>query len=112
MKTKAWGVVVMVAMAWMLWSETETPETETETETETSKYKRWVLEGAYDTKKECVAGIQAWVKAYPRPPNPNKWEEFKPPLYPPTKRVLLGGKQTIRRNLYCLPSETDPRPRK
>jgi len=102
MKTKAWGAVVMVAFAWVLWNHLMS-----------SSHNEWRIVGdGFNKKSECTNKRSKKLE-----------KEFKSAKkrYPATNKVLPYGEYgfvqylknvTISSEYHCLPAIIDPRPRK
>ncbi len=103
MKTKAWGAVVMVAFAWVLWRKQNS---------------EWGPLMAYGTYVECrVASRLALVKI--QKTHKAIWLPDIPPGVmahtdiPPGMMVHTDKKGLVRTNsFYCFPQNFNPRPKK
>ncbi len=120
MKAKAWGAVVMVAFAWVLWKN----------DLRNMKKDFWAMEG-YETREDCDKGRKALVKdssnyglaisISPSETVPTskaeralryKLDDEKRNLIPSPKGSWMIETKPASFRLVCLPSDIDPRPPK
>ncbi len=94
MKAKAWGAVVMVALAWILWSKISSGRIET-----------WSPEDGLNSKEDCEKfGERCVGKIISKD---KKLERLSPKSY-----VEVTKRRKTIVSMHCFPSDFDPRPRK
>ena len=92
MKAKAWGAVMMVAFAWVLWSKISSVGIET-----------WSPEQGFDSKEDCEKFAVRWIDHVIS--KDKKKERLAINIY----MEAINGERTIV-SMHCFTFEFDPRP--
>ena len=93
MKAKTLGAVVMVAMAWVLWTHTQHAPTATNF---------WDLEEGYESKAECAKSIRGRIN----------FMATQKETTAVGADAFMDKKSGILNRYHCFPASFDPRPRK